>query len=392
MDRRGFLGGGLALGCSAAASPLITPIALASAPGDNRLVVIVLRGALDGLALIEPQGDRAWEGLRPTLGTGAGTRPLGDGFFARHAALAPLDPLWDAGEIAFAHAVSTPYRDRRSHFDGQDILEAGTPGLDGAPREGWLNRLLQAVPGSRGETAYAIGRERMVILSGPAPVASWSPDARLRLSPQAQLLLDVVYRNDPLFQGASSDAIAIAADLAGAGDDGAALGAGLRGEHVRLAEFAVSRLRQETRIASFSLGGWDTHARQAGHLDRALARLGDVIVTLRAGLGPLWGQTAVLCVTEFGRTVRENGTLGTDHGTGGAMLLAGGAIRGGRVVADWPGLDEGDLYAGRDLMATRDLRAHAGWVMRGLFGLDRAAVEGAIFPGLDLGPDPGLIL
>lgn len=391
MDRRQFLGRTLALGCSAAAFPLVTPVVLAAAPWDARLVVVILRGAMDGLAVIEPQGDRDWAGLRPVLGTGAGTRPLANGFFARAAALERLDPLWDAGELAFVHAVSTPYRDRRSHFDGQDILEAGTPGLPAAAaRDGWLNRMLQAVPGVVAETAYAIGRERLLILSGQAPVSSWSPDARLRLSPQAELLLERVYHEDPLFREASAGAIGIAAEVAGAEREG--MGAGLRGDHVRLAEFAVSRLREETRIASFSIGGWDTHARQDRPLAQALDRLSDVILTLRAGLGPVWEKTAVLCLTEFGRTVRENGTAGTDHGTGGAAILAGGAVRGGRVVADWPGLGEGDLYAGRDLMPTRDVRSHAGWVMRALFGLDRGVLEGSVFPGMELGGDPGLIL
>ena len=122
------------------------------------------------------------------------------------------------------------------------------------------------------------------------------------------------------------------------------------------------------------------------------ARLSDTLLTLQTELGSVWGQTAVICITEFGRTARENGTAGTDHGTGGAMILAGGAVRGGRVVADWPGLADADLYAGRDLMPTRDVRAHAGWVMRGLFGLDAGLIEQAVFPGLELGPDPGLLL
>ncbi|NCT13630.1 MAG: DUF1501 domain-containing protein, partial [Rhodobacterales bacterium] len=151
-------------------------------------------------------------------------------------------------------------------------------------------------------------------------------------------------------------------------------------------------LRGETRIASFSIGGWDTHGNQANFLGRALGRLSDTIITLREGLAQDWDRTAVICLTEFGRTARENGTRGTDHGTGGAVLLAGGALRGGRVLGDWPGLDESDLYAGRDLMPTRDVRAHAGWLMRGLFGFDRAVIEGAVFPGLDLGADPGLLL
>ncbi|GGL59815.1 DUF1501 domain-containing protein [Wenxinia marina] len=382
-SRRRFLAGGLALGCSAAASPLVTPIALASAPWDNRLVVVILRGAMDGLDAIRPVGDPDYAALGREVEDG----PPGDGFWARHPALAPLDPLWAAGEMAAAHAVSTPYRDRRSHFDGQDLLEAGGTDLGPASaRSGWLNRLIETVPGTTAEIAYAVGRERMAILDGPAAAARWSPDARLALSPATQQLLELVQHEDPAFRDASREAIAIAAEVAG--QEAPEAGEDRRGAHVQLARFAAGRLRAETRIASFSLSGWDTHARQSQGIGVALGRLADVVLTLREGLGPVWEKTAVLCVTEFGRTARLNGSGGSDHGTGGAMLLAGGALRGGRVVADWPGLSEAALYDRRDLMPTRDVRAHAGWVMRGLFGLDAGTVESAVFPGLDLGPDP----
>ncbi len=319
-----------------------------------------------------------------------------------HPALAPLRPLWDAGELGFAHAVSTPYRDKRSHFDGQDLLEAGISDLSLGLRDGWLNRLMQTVPGVQAETAFAIGREQMLILTGAAQVSRWSPEARLRLSPQAKRLLDSVYHDDPLFQMASADAITIAESIAadreadaeteGMVEAAPMMEAVANGDHVRLAEFAASRLRGATRIASFSISGWDTHNAQAQNLGRALGRLSDTILTLRAGLGAAWDQTAVVCLTEFGRTARENGYKGTDHGTGGAMIFAGGAVKGGRVVADWPGLADADLYAGRDLMPTRDVRAHAGWIMRGMFGVDSSVVEQAIFPGVDLGTDPGLLL
>ncbi|EYD77616.1 hypothetical protein Rumeso_00782 [Rubellimicrobium mesophilum DSM 19309] len=385
LDRRRFLGG-LAVGCSAAASPLMTPVVFASAPWEQRLVVLILRGAMDGLDVVRPVGDPAYRAMRPTLAQGG--LPL-DGWWELHPALEPLLPLWEAGEMGAVHAVSTPYRDRRSHFDGQDILEAGTgeEGLAGA-KDGWLNRMLQAVPGIEAQTAYAIGREELKILVGAAPVSSWSPDARLELSPQARRLLEVLYHDDPLFRAASAEALGIVDELHREGQSG---GGELAG-HVQLAQFAAARLRGETRIASFSLGGWDTHGDQRRTLARALRTLVETIQALREDLGPVWGHTAVLCMTEFGRTARENGSKGTDHGTGGAMLFAGGALRGGRVVGDWPGLGDGDLYAGRDLMPTRDVRAHAAWVMRGLFGLGRDVLDGAVFPRLDLGSDPGLVL
>jgi len=212
----------------------------------------------------------------------------------------------------------------------------------------------------------------------------------------------VVHHDDPLFREASDSAIEIAEQISLEADvaeeteammmDSPMMAAVQQGnsEHVKIAEFAASRLRGDTRIASFSINRWDTHARQERNLRRGASALTDTILTLRAGLGPVWDKTAVLCLTEFGRTARENGSNGTDHGTGGAMLFAGGALRGGRVLGQWPGLGDGDLYDGRDLLPTRDVRAYAAWVMRDLMGLDRATLEQAIFPGLELGPNPGL--
>ncbi|TDL76047.1 DUF1501 domain-containing protein [Palleronia sediminis] len=402
LDRRGFLGRGAALiGCSVAAHPLMTSVTLAAAPWDARLVVIILRGGMDGLAVVQPVGDPDYAQARAGMIASGDAPPIPlDGFYAMHPALAPLKPLWDRGQLAFAHAVSTPYRNKRSHFDGQDMLEAGT-GMDvaaGRMRDGWLNRMLQTVPGVEGRTAFVVGRERMKILEGRAPVAHWSPDAALDLNGQARLLLEEVYRGDPLFDRAARQAI----ELAGAalGDDGTPRSAAVTealtrrggGSTVALAAFAAEQLYRDTRIASFSLSGWDTHRDQGRNLPRALGDLADVIEALRAGLGPVWDKTTVLAMTEFGRTARENGNDGTDHGTGGAMLMAGGAVRGGRVHGRWPGLSEAELFDRRDLMPTGDVRGYAAWAMRSLYGIDRGRLTGDIFPGLDLGEDPGLIL
>ncbi|MFZ3581530.1 DUF1501 domain-containing protein [Loktanella sp. DJP18] len=388
MDRRRFLLGGAALGCSLAASPLITPIALAAGPWDNRLVVIVLRGAMDGLDAVRPLGDPDYAALRPTLDAGDAL-PLGD-FWGLHPGLAALMPLWQAGQLGAMHAVSTPYRDGRSHFDGQDVLEAGTLDIDGATG-GWLNRMMTVVPGMTAQTAYAIGQDRMAILQGPAPHLQWSPESRFDLSPQARRLPELTLHDDPMFRDAALQAVGIADQLSLDTASGMAKATG-PGSYVELARFAASRLREDTRIASFSVNGWDTHLNQTGSLTRALGRLSETILALRDGLGPVWDRTAVLCLTEFGRTARENGTKGTDHGTGGAMIYAGGALRGGRIVGRWPGLSEADLYDRRDLMPTGDVRAAAGWVMRGLFGLDAAQVRDIVFPGLDLGAQPEFLL
>lgn len=405
MDRRKFLIGGSVLGCSAAASPLVTPVAMAAAPWDTRLVVIILRGAMDGLDVIQPYGDPDLAGLRPSLLTGEAGGALDlDGFYGLHPHFADLKPLYDAGEFGAVHAVSTPYRDKRSHFDGQDILEAGLPDLtQGGLRDGWLNRMLQVIPGLEAEVAYAIGREQMLVLSGDAPASRWSPDANLQISANARALLNVVHHDDPLFRDASADAIEIAENIAQGAEDAEDTedmmaanpmmqAVQSNGEHVKIAEFAATRLRADTRIASFSINGWDTHARQSAALRRSARALTDTILTLRAGLGPVWDKTAVLCLTEFGRTARENGSAGTDHGTGGAMIYAGGALRGGQVAGQWPGLQEADLYDRRDLMPTRDVRAHAAWIMRAVTGLDQSTLERVIFPGLDMGSDPRLVV
>ncbi len=408
LNRRAFLSRSAVLGCSLAASPLVTPVSFAAVPGDQRLVVIVLRGGMDGLSVVAPYGDPAFAALRgtPEIGGETGAADL-DGFFALHPGLHPLMPLWRAGQLSFVHAVSTPYRDKRSHFDGQDLLEAGIPenaDLD-AVRDGWLNRLVQQLPEATAETAYAIGNDPLAILGGPAPITRWSPEADLALSPQAIRLARLVMQDDPAMTAALNAAFALAEE----DGDALMLDGGSeemmsqmvadmqanRGQSVvqRMAEFAGKRLRKDASIASFSINGWDTHARQEASLRRALGAVSEAILTLQAELGARrWERTTVVAVTEFGRTARMNGTQGTDHGTGGAMILAGGALKGGRVIGDWPGLSEADLYDRRDLMPTRDLRAHLGWLIHGLFGLDRNVIEASLFPGLQMEGDPRLLL
>ncbi|KIC23126.1 MULTISPECIES: DUF1501 domain-containing protein [unclassified Leisingera] len=406
MTRRSLLARSAALGCSLAASPLLTPVTFAAAPWDTRLVVVILRGGMDALDVVQPYGDPDYAGLRQSLagGPAAGAADL-DGFYALHPALAPLLPLWRAGQLGFVQAVSTPYRDRRSHFDGQDLLEAGTAG-PGEAEGGWLNRLLQQLPGVEARTAFAIGQERMLLMEGGAPVSQWAPGAGLAMSPQAERLAGLLMEEDPLFRAALNEALELtrqdlSLDLGqedGSSDEGEDMMMSMmtapKGKaHQEVAAYAAQQLRGETRIAAFSINGWDTHQRQANGLKNALGRLSEAILTLQSGLGPqAWGKTAVVAVSEFGRTVRENGTGGTDHGTGGAMLLAGGAIRGGRVLGRWPGLAETDLYDRRDLMPTADVRGQLAWLLHGLTGAGRSGLQANVFPGLDMGADPGLLL
>lgn len=390
IDRRSLIKRGIAMGCSAAASPLVTPVTLAATPGDRRLVVIVLRGAMDGLDAVRPMGDRGLARHRPSLiGNGAEPGPALDDFYRFHPALSPLLPLWRDGQLGAVHAVSTPYRHRRSHFDGQDFLENGGFATDGqlAGRgDGWLNRLLTLMPGVTRRTAYAVGHDHLKLLEGPADVSSWSPSTRLRLSAQAETLLRLVYRHDPLFEDAAQTAFMIAEDEA------AIPSVGKQSGGTSLGAFAARQLMDETRIAAFSIGGWDTHRRQAAAFPKALGNLSDAILALCDGLSaPAWSKTTIVAITEFGRTVRENGTRGTDHGTGGLMLFAGGATRGGQVAGQWPGLGDGQLFEDRDLLPTDDLRRYLGWMARDHLGLDANEIERTVFPSLQLGTDPGLI-
>ena len=414
MERRIFLRGLVALGCSVAAHPLLTTMTLAQAAsgaaplGDHRLVVVILRGAMDGLDVVRPLDDPILARLRPSLAEGPPALPLADRF-GLHPSLEGLLPLWARGELAFAHAVSTPYRDKRSHFDGQDLLEAGT-GMDvplGARREGWLNRMLQAVPGLEAETAFAVGRDALPLLAGRQPTMSWTPEVRLALTAQSQLLLERVWHDDDLFRESGQEAIQLAAETspAAAADDDADMSmmaaedpapkperAPATATIDGLIDFAVSRLQGQTRIAAFSQSGWDTHRSQGRSLHGPLTQLQRSVLRLSEGLGPeIWGKTILLAMTEFGRTVAENGTKGTDHGTGGVMLMAGGALKGARVLGRWPGLAEADLYQRRDLMPTSDVRAWAAWAMHHLYGLDRQVLEAAVFPGLDMGDDPDFV-
>ncbi|RJE88137.1 DUF1501 domain-containing protein [Paracoccus onubensis] len=390
LSRRLFLKSSAIIGCSAAAHPLLSSIAFASAPGENRLVVIILRGAMDGIDVFQPYGDPELRKLRQkiSLGPDQGAHDL-DGFFALHPSLSSLMPLWKAGELGFAPAVSTPYRDKRSHFDGQDMLEAGT-GTDldvFQQRDGWLNRLLHNMPGAESETAYSVGTEQMRILAGDAPAKSWTPKINLKLGPQARMLLQHVYHDDPLFREGGLEGMEIASQSM----DRIKEKKGPTRDARELARFSASRLNGDTRIATFSLSGWDTHARQSVTIDGALMSLADAILTMREDLGKNWSKTTILAMTEFGRTARENGSGGTDHGTGGAMLVAGGAVRGGQALGKWPGLGESDLYAGRDLMPVTDIRAYAAWALHDLFGTERGALESSVFPGLDMGENPRIL-
>jgi len=373
LSRRSFL-----IGCSAAAAPLFTPMTFAATPGQNRLVVIVLRGGLDGLDLLRPLGDPAYAALRPQIAQNAAKQSYDlDGFFGLHPACAPLVPLWAAGELALVTAVATPYR-KRSHFIGQDMLENGSgtvTGLLTPERDGWLNRALQLMPGVTSTTAVAVGVEQMMILEGTAPAQHWFPVADSRMSSQGLDLLGDLYAQDPQLAATYAEAQILRSETLDKGGPG--------GESA-LGGYVADRLNAEARIATFSFNGWDTHQKQDFHISKRFAALCDMLLLLRDGLGANWATTTVLALTEFGRTAAENGNGGTDHGTGGAALLAGGALRGGRVLGQWPGMAEADLLDRRDLMPTGDVRAYAATLLHEMFGLPLSSLGNVVFPGLEM--------
>lgn len=375
INRRTFLAGA----CCLAASPLVTPVSFAAMPGDNRLVTIVLRGAMDGLALVQPYGDPALRFLRPKLSLSMDDGLIDlDGFFGLHPAARDLMPLWQNSEIAFVHAASTPYRSGRSHFDGQDVLESGGATVQ-EERTGWLNRAIETIPRAADRKAIDVNTTAELILSGPNIVDVWSTRADLALGQDEQDFFVRLYRNDPVFTAAMNEALATDMLSDGIYGDDKKRNSGIEA----VAKLAAGMLAEEHRIASFSIGGWDTHVSQAKAFARPAGQLGTAIRTLKAKLpASVWRKTAILAITEFGRTARENGSQGTDHGTGGVAILAGGAIAGGRVYGTWPTLSDTDLLDGRDLTPTTDLRQLAAGILRQQFGVSTNDLETKVFPGL----------
>ena len=387
ISRRRMLQG-FAAGLSASAA-LRPGLSLARLAGERRLVVVVLRGGLDGLAALPPIGDPDYERARGALalpgpGGKEGVLDL-DGAFALHPSLTALHEMYRDGELLALHAAAAPYR-ARSHFDAQDVLENGTARPGGA-RDGWLNRALGALdPGPDAGLGLALGESVPLILRGDVRVASWSPNALPLPEPALMDEIERLWRHDAVLGPG------LAAGLAMQDPDKSdmAKGRGLRGLYgprgiVTYAEKAGRMLARPDgpRVAVLEMGGWDTHANQgrsAGRLANHLAAFSDGMAELKAALGPAWSQTAVLAVSEFGRTVAPNGTKGTDHGVAGAAFLFGGAVVGGRILADWPGLKASELYEGRDLRPTTDLRSLFKSVLGEHLGVDPGALETAVFP------------
>lgn len=369
------------LGMAAAVTLGKASLALAAAPTDRRFVVVILRGALDGMAAVAPYGDpdlASWRGKLAPLPPGqpGGLLDLG-GFFGLHPALPGLHAMYADGDLLILHAVAGGDRSR-SHFIAQDALELG--GGYGIT-SGWLNRAAGLVPShAQAEPALAVGTSLPLLLRGPTPVGSWVPNGPQHGTPDFYASLAAMHRHDP----ATGPAIATA--LAERGFAAGAL-AGREAVADKMAFpslcAAAGRLLAEPagpRFAALEIGGWDTHASQAQRMPHILKPLDDGLVALKAGLGASWRETVVFVVTEFGRTVRANGSGGTDHGTGTVTFVLGGGVTGGRVAGDWPGLAKDRLFENRDLQPTTDLRAVAKGLLADHIGLDAAAMA-TVFPG-----------
>lgn len=374
MRRRGFL-----QGLGAVAGLAGTSVAYASAPTASRLVVVVLRGGLDGLAALPAHGDPAYASARGTLALPTEDVLDLDGTFGMHPALSALQPLVARKELVALHAVSPPYQER-SHFDGQDVLENGTERPFGA-RTGWLNRALQTLDAE--PPAMAVGRTVPLLLRGPARAASVDPLRRPRERDGWWERVEALYGADPLLGPALSEGLQIQARLAPHQPQRAR--GEKRGEPGAEAARVVARVlsaEDGPRVAVLEMGGWDTHANQSRTLQRQLDALGGALAAFGEAMTPdVWRRTVVLAVTEFGRTVAPNGTRGSDHGVGGAAFLLGGAVKGGRVLADWPGLRSTALLEGRDLRPTTDLRSVFKGVLHDHLEVPQQALDSTVFPG-----------
>jgi uncharacterized protein (DUF1501 family) len=376
------------LGLGAVASS-VPGLAFATTGSEARFVLIVLRGAVDGLAVAAPYGDGNYKKARGELaiskpGTSGGLLKL-DGLFGLHPSLVNVHQSFAAGGANIIHAVASPYR-QRSHFDGQDMLENGAAQV-GGHRDGWLNRALTYLDSNAGgETAIALAQNTPLVLRGDNSVTSWAPSKLPDADDNTLLRLQSLYADDEFFATRLQQALR-SQDIAG--EQSMMQASSKRGNEAKqFADLMRSAARFLTTpdgptIAVAELGGWDTHANQGaadGALANRLGALDDGLGKLRDGLGNSWKNTVIAVVTEFGRTVRVNGTRGTDHGTGAAALLMGGAVDGGKIIADWPGLGKNDLYAGRDLLPTTDVRSLFKGVLRDHLDLPSAFIDREVFP------------
>jgi uncharacterized protein (DUF1501 family) len=362
---------------------LVAPqMALATVASDRRFIFIIQRGAADGLNIVVPYGDPGYAGLRRELAIDPAAALKLDGHFALNPALPEIGKMYGARQALFVHATASPYRDR-SHFDGQNVLETGGT-APYAQRDGWLNRLVGLMPRTQDE-AIAFAPTVPPALRGSLDVTSFAPSTLPQPTDDLLARVGRMYQQDAQLHGLWDAALEARGMAAGQPP-------GQKPED--LGRLAASFLVKPDgpRIAMLETGGWDTHTGQQFRLTAQLRALDAMVATLRDNLGPVWGQTVVLVATEFGRTAAVNGTGGTDHGTASAAMLLGGAVQGGRVLADWPGLAQAYLYEERDLKPTIGLDAVIAGTAAESFGIDPARVAHTLFPTATFGkPAEGLI-
>ncbi len=387
-SRRGFL-----LGSAATLSLGTASLQVRAAATDSRFVLIFLRGAMDGLDAVAPYGDRNIRTWRPRLVLPEPNQPGGladlGGFWGLHPSLKTMHALYATGDLLPIQCVAGPNRSR-SHFEAQDMMEIGA---ETRMTSGWLNRIAALLPKNpRCDVAFTVGGMSPLILHGPTPTTTWDPfHARPRVSPRFYDNIVAMHAGDAQTGAELADGLRerhyIDTVLAGTSYNG------ISGGFPRLARAAAKLLAAPDgpRLAELDLDGWDSHAGQQPMLAQSLRRLDEGIAVLRSGLRHVWSKTAILVLTEFGRTVRMNGTGGTDHGTGTAAFLIGGAVAGGRVLADWPGLAAGQLFENRDLQPTLDIRAVAKGLLGPHFGISAAGLA-TVFPDSNaVAPKSGLL-
>ncbi|MEX3951628.1 DUF1501 domain-containing protein [Paraburkholderia sp. EG287B] len=366
VSRRHFL----RVAAAGAGAMLVAPrIVFASVETERRFVFVIQRGAADGLNIVVPYAEPAYATLRGPLAIDIDKATKLDGTFALHPSLVQMAQMYGEKQALFVHAIASPYRDR-SHFDGQNVLETGGR----APyqvKDGWLNRLVAMLPASR-ESAIALAPTVPLALRGTVQVSSFAPSALPSASDDLLTRVSALYEADPQLRALWTSAMN-ARGLAGnasARQDPASVG--------KLAAGFLSR-PDGPRIAMIESGGWDTHSAQNARLANQLKALDTMLAALRDGLGPAWDKTTVLVATEFGRTAAANGTGGTDHGQASVAMLVGGAVAGGRVRADWPGLRSADLYESRDLKPTASLDALIAGAAAESLGLDPQRTASTLF-------------
>ena len=368
LSRRSFIRAG---GAASALATLGFPrMAFARAGTERRFVFIIQRGAADGLHIVAPTGDPAYAGLRGDFAQDFANGARLDSFFTLHPALAETAKIYADKQALFVHAVASPYRDR-SHFDGQNVLETGGSAAYRL-KDGWMNRMLGLIAPAQAK-ALALSSTVPMALRGSHEVSSYASSQLPSPSDDLLARVGALYESDPqlheLWSAAIDTRMKAGTIQTGGGQKGAATGA--------LA--AKMLLGDGARIAMIETNGWDTHSGQRGRLTAQLKDLDQMLAALKIGLGAEWSNTLVLVATEFGRTVRPNGTDGTDHGQASAAMLLGG-VAGGKVVADWPGLTQGALYEGRDLKPTTDLDALIAGALSQHYGAEPARVMTALFP------------